>query len=241
MKQYSFIFIPLFIFPTLLCGQSGTIKIAKPKQEKEVIPPPSKNRIGIGFEAGTNYTFKKNDKVGYGAGILISPRTDRFYVPELGLAYSHEKQYFSLSGYNVETNTPQRAIARSQTTLDYLKLPIFLTYGHFVTGRSAGGHVAMGVIPKYLLKAANEDGRIRKEDLNEFNLAWCFKVRFPLGNRASLQIRYSKDLFENIKDRDIYTDTGAWINKQRSKTGLIEVSLASSLSGFNVLNARARR
>lgn len=241
MKQYSFISILLFIFPVLLFGQSGTIKIAKPKAEKEAIPPPPKRGTVIRLEAGTNYAFKKNDKVGYGASVLVLPRIDRFYVPEFGIAYSHEKQYFSLSGYDLETNTAQKAIARSQTTLDYIKLPIFLTYGHFATGSRVSGHVAVGVIPKYLLKATNEHGRILKKDLNEFNLAWCFKTIFPLGKQIGLQIRYSKDLFENIKNRDIYTDTGVWINKQRSKTGLIEVSLTCSLSDVKLLNAQARR
>lgn len=227
-KAYSaFLFLLLFSF--VANSQTGTIKIAKPPAaKKDTIIPPKKKYIGIGIDAGSNYTFKGIHQYGYYADIRFPTHHFLFW----GLGYAHEIEYYSLSAYNKETLKPELAYTKSVNQSDYAKLDLGISYNMAVGARS-NFYFMLCLEPQYLLQTKNQYGRLNYSDFNKFNLAGSVSIGVPIPlvhRRCSVHIRYSKDFIDNLKDKNLYNETGVAIGKQKSKTNLLSLSLSMNLA-----------
>lgn len=225
-KTYSaFLFLLLFSFVSY-SQTTETIKIAKPQPAKEDKIIPQKRYMGIGLTAGSNYTFKGINQYGYFAEIHFPCHHLLFW----GLGYAHENEYYRLSPYNTETLKPEQAYSKSENKSDYAKLDLGITYNMAIGARS-NFYFLLCLEPQYLLQTKNQYGQLHYSDFNKFNLAGCVSIGIPLlQHRSSLHLRYSKDFIDNLKDKNIYNETGAIVGKQKSKTNLLSLSLTIGLA-----------
>lgn len=224
MKKAYSAFLFLFLFSFVSYSQTGTIKIAKPPAaKKDTVIPPKKSPSIITITAGGNYTFKGINKIGYDAEVLF---IHSFY---LGVKYSHEMEYYQLSPYNTETLLPETAYSKSENQFDYIKLPFgtatHMTYGN-MKKKLGMSYFSLGLVPEYLLKVKNQYNRLNINNFNRFNLAGNITIGFPFLKHYSVNFSYSKDFFNNLKDKNIYDETGAVVGKQKSKTNLISLSIS---------------
>jgi hypothetical protein len=220
MKRSLSILTCALIFPLLSFSQTGTIKIAKPVKKDTVINfkrPPL-----FTFSAGANYTLKKNTKIGYEATVLFRPYGHAFGI---GIEYCQEEQYYELSAYNKDLMLPDNSFPKSQNRSQYLKLP--LEFGCTVSiGGTGNFYYALMLKPEYLLKMKNENNRLEYTDFNQFNLAGGFTFGVRVKKHYRINLTYSKDFFENIKDRNIYNSNGGITGKQKTKTNLLSFSVS---------------
>lgn len=223
MKGLCFSILFFSLISIQLSSQTGTIKIVKPvTPKKDTVLPPSKRGIVITTGISGNYTFKGNNKFGYEAEVCIPIHNALF----IGLKYCSENQYYQLSAFNKETATQEPAYARSENRSDYLKVPIVLMRD-IQTGSRRHFLFSFGLVPEYLWKTKNQYGRLNYSEFNQFNLAGTISIGFPIfKNHYSININYSKDFFENLKDRNIYDQYGTTVGKQKSKTNLLSLSLS---------------
>jgi len=230
MKRYYSIILFVFIYQCSITGQNGTIKIAKPAKKDTIVP--KRYLLGLTFDAALNYTFKSNKKVGYDFTVSYIPgRNKNSLFGKIGLQYSIENQYYQLSPYNSSTFHTETGYSKSQNRSDFLKLPIDINYW-MPYGARGGMHLSAGLTPEYLLKTKDEHQRLVYRDFNQYNLAAKVEFGMSIRRRFSFSVRYSKDLFENLKDRNIYNDIGQVTEKQGSKTNLISFSIRYIVHGF---------
>ncbi|CAN5332706.1 hypothetical protein BH10BAC1_BH10BAC1_17930 [soil metagenome] len=225
-KAYSTILFLLLISISQV-AQTGTIKIAKPAApptaKKDTIIP-KKKYIAIGFEAGSNYTFKSINQFGYYAELHLPTHHPLFF----GIGYDHENEYYRLSPYSTETLKPALAYSKSENKSNYVKLQLGVS-SHLSIGNSSHCYFLLALEPQYLLQTKNQHDRLTASNFNKFNLAGLISIGIPIKNRFSLNIRYSKDFIDNLKDKSIYNETGTVVGKQKSKTNLLSISLSANL------------
>ncbi|MDF2438579.1 MAG: hypothetical protein K0Q95_2955 [Bacteroidota bacterium] len=228
MKQL----LALIIFSsvTTVFSQSGTIKVAKPK------PVPKKDTAAIvnviqvwsykPFIA-SNYSFKDNNKLGYEAGISFNRSVNKSLAGAwFGLSYCAEQQFFELSSYDKQKQEKAAPFSQSQNKSEYLKLSMGVgEMLNLLGGRRRGDlYIELGIVPKYLLKTSNEYNRLFYSDFRKYNIAGKVNFGFFIKRRLLFEMIYSHDFLENLKDRNIYDQTGAYIGKQHSKTKLLSFS-----------------
>lgn len=220
MKRICFIVFIALLLSNSLFSQQGTIKIAKPEKKDSVISKPKYYSLSAGV--GTNYTFKKNNKVGYDfeCGIFFSPWSTKvgYFV---GVKYSFENQYFQLSPFDSKTLQVTNGYSKSQNKTEYIKLPLIIR--RWLPLGPSGINFTIGVEPQYCLK--NKNDRLLTEDLNPFNLAGNIGIEIPIGKVYLFNFNYSRDFFENLKDRNIYNTAGEITGKQKTKTNLVSVGI----------------
>jgi hypothetical protein len=226
-RHYSLLFL-LFLC-MIATAQKGTIKIKKPAEPEKELPQletPAPPRMQYCFiDAGANYTFKQNNKIGSYASLSYGGGGRSCCGFSIGLGYSQENVLYGLSGYNSGTHVAEEAIARSHTESVFATLPIGV-HGAFLNGRTVTGFV-LGIEPKYLLSVKNEHDRLGVSDMNRLNMAWKAKLIIPLGKRFDLGLAYSRDFFQNLKNRRIDSSLGTFMGFQRSKTGMVSISLSA--------------
>lgn len=227
-KAYSAILV-LLLITNCLFSQTGTIKIAKPQAAKRdtVIAP--KRQRSVGISISSNYTFKGINQLGYDAEVLLPLAHGTFW----GIKYSHENQYYNLSPYRTETLMPDLLSGKSENKSDYIKMPIGIWYNMSAGNmrrQLASFHLIIGLEGQYLFYTKNQYDRLKYADFKKYNLAGFVGIGIPFRNRVSINIRYTKDFFDNLKDKNIYNETGAIVGKQKSKTDLLSVSLGFAIS-----------
>lgn len=221
--KHKFLFFFL-LFVSISSAQTGTIKIQKPKET----PVPAKDssfaegRSSI-INVGCNYTFKNNRKIGFEAGFTMYPITGKSHFG-IGLQYCVENNYYELSAYNQHTHLADVGYLKSQNKSEYIKIPIEV-YELLHYGANGRGAASLGLAPEYLIKNKNEFQRLYTNDFNRFNVAGFVSVSFVLKH-FRIGIKFSKDVFENLKDRNIYDLNGVVTGKQKSRTNLISFSLS---------------
>jgi hypothetical protein len=230
MKRFLNTLIFLFFLSDLF-SQSGTIRIAKPKKDTVIPAPQPKTQIIIFGHAGSNYTFKNSRKAGYRAGISLGPgyRINPFsHIYSIGLEYCREEENHIASAWNSEQQTSASFIGSSGTSSDYLKMPFAIgACGQVSTGSGRGGNFCLiaTISPEYLLKTANADKRLGYSDLRQLNLSGSFTLGIILRSHYRIDVSYSKDFFDNLKDKNIYDASGNVMGKQRSKTNLLSLNI----------------
>lgn len=229
MKQIFSTFI-LVLLQHFLFSQTGTIKIAKPVKKDTVITP---ERLRFIIHAGSNYTFKSNRKIDYAIGISSSqisfnnPNPSHF--SSMGIEYCVEEQYFEISAYNKAKQMAETPYSKSQNHSEYLKVPLQLGITMILAGVNSKNRGSLqfilGLKPEYLLKTKDENNRLVYSDFKQFNLAGSFTIGIPIKKHYRIDLGYSKDFFENLKDRNLYDPNGAITGKQKTKTNLLSISL----------------
>lgn len=230
-KTYSIIFVILLI-ATTSSSQTGTIKIAKPKPiptPAQAPPINNKPKRFLGVGVGSNYTFKGINRFGYDAEILI-PLAHQVF---LGIKYSHENQYYNLSPYNSETLTLEQSNGKSENKSDYISMPLGASC-NIALGNTKrqliSCNVMIGVEGQYLFNTKNQYDRLKYADFKKYNLGGFVSIGIPVRNRFSINLRYTKDFFDNLKDKNMYNETGLIIGKQKSKTNLLSLSVSCSIT-----------
>lgn len=219
-KVYSAILI-LLLLVNYSVSQTGTIKIAKPPEKKETPIKQQKTRFAA-VSVGTNYTFKGINKVGYNAEVMFSVLNNH---ASLGLGYCNENQYYQLSPDNSDTLNSLQGFTKSENKADYIKMPFRIMYSLAVSARGRV-YFTWGVTPEYLLKTKNQYGRLNYSDFNQFNLSGHIALGFPIRKlNLKVNLGYSKDFFNNLKDSNVYNDQGIATGKQKSKTNLLSLSI----------------
>jgi hypothetical protein len=210
-----------------LLSQTGTIKIQKAKPQKDTIVATPKTRIVVIANAGINYTLKKNTKIGYNFGIDLGPgnRGPYSHLYSIGFEYCVEEQNYLLSAWDKEYMAPAGFVERSGTRSHYLKVP-FKIGSHMMINRFSNLLLGLGLKPEYLLKTQNKDRRLSYSDLAQYNLSGLVSLGMYFKKVYRIEFSYSKDFFENLKDRNIYDSNGAVTGKQRSKTNLLSLTLS---------------
>lgn len=217
-----------FMIMSSLFPQTGTIKIVKAKPKIDTIIPWPKTRIVIIVHAGTNYTFKKNNKIGYQGGIAFGPGYKGVPYPHIysiGLEYCVEEQNYHLSSWHKDLQAPVHFIANSGTRAEYLQVP-FRVGSHLITGRASNLHMAFGLTPEYLLKIKNADQRLSYSDFRQYNLSGSVTLGMYFKRVYRIELTYAKDFFENLKDKNIYDSSGTITGKQKSKTNLVSLTIS---------------
>jgi hypothetical protein len=227
--KYKLLFF-LFLFVSISFAQTGTIKIAKPAPVKKDTIVKTRPSLTFVLSAGGNYTFKKNSKIGFDAGITYVPRSPSFkHGVSIGLQYSLENIYFILSPYNKMQQQADTGYAKSQNKMEFIKLPVHINYA-MMMGNNTRVDFSFGVMPEYLINTKNEYGRLMNRDFNQFNVAGLVGIRFQLYRNFELSVRYSKELFQRLKDRNVYDSNGKIIGKQDETASLLSVSLVYGFS-----------
>lgn len=226
-KAYSAILV-LLLFTNCLFSQTGTIKIAKPQETKKDTVIPQKSYRAIMTSLSSNYTFKGINQLGYEAEVLVGFFNNHYFV---GLKYCNENQYYELSPYNSETLLSETGYSKSENKSDYLKMPIgysaFMASRGLYVGRRGNFCLTMAIVPEYLLNTKNQYGRLSYNNFNQFNLSGYVALGIPIRKlNLSVNISYSRDFFNNLKDKNIYNEQGAIIGKQKSKTNLLALSIS---------------
>lgn len=217
MKQ---IIICLFFIITSCFGalsQTRTIKISKPTVETQDSIT-VKRKYSVTAVTGVNYTFKKNNKVGYDLGVLFPISTYKSYRRRyfVGIKYSQENQYFKsidLTVDNVQNN--------------YLGMPIGIVKKLSLGAKTDLGLV-LGLTPEYQVKLKSD--KLKDSHFNPFNVSANISLVFPIRNRFGIQVAYSKDIFGNLKSKNIYNLNGDKIGNQQSHTNLMTVALIFTIS-----------
>lgn len=225
MKRIYSTFLLLGLLVNLGLAQTGTITIAKPPQpKKDTIAPPAPISLRVIYLEG-NYTFKGNNRPGIDAGFMLFPKRIAHNMLGVGLEWDYEQQYYLLSPFNNETMAPDIPYNHSQTKSSYLKLQGVFRYP-ITINRNGNLWFHTGIAGKYLLKTENEHHRLNYSDFHQYNMNWFFSmdVLFGKGHYA-FGVKYSKDFFQNLKDRNIYNELGNAVGKINSKNQLLSVSL----------------
>lgn len=227
MKHIFSILIFTFILHITLFSQTGTIRIAKPKPlpKKDTLIIP-KRTFGILAHISGNYTFRANNKIGYEAGIALITRCSA----SIGLSYCVEEQYYQLSSYNMAEQKPETPFFYSQNHSEYLKLPLEIGSNGLIIGGIKSSitrniYFGLGLCPEYLLKTKDEHERLKYGDFNQFNLAGSITLGITVKKNCRIGFTYSKDFFENMKDRKLYDVYGSATSKQKTKTKLLSFSV----------------
>ncbi len=229
-KAYSAILVLLLIANCLL-SQTGTIKIAKqPVPKKDTIIPAKKNRT-IGIYLSSNYSFKGINQLGYDVEVLI-PFVHAIYW---GIKYTRENEYYNLSPFGTETLMPNLLSGKSENKSDYIKMPLGLSYNMCIgnikrTKRSRNLHFMIGLEGQYLFNTKNQYDRLTYADFKKYNLAGFVGIGIPVREGFSVNFCYTKDFFDNLKDKNIYNEQGAIVGKQKSKTDLLSLSISFAIS-----------
>ncbi len=223
MKRIYISILFLSLSSILLFSQTGTIKIVKPiSPKKDTVVTSPKRTIYITTSAASNYTFKGNNNMGYEAEVTIPFHNILF----IGLKYSNENEYYQLSPFNKETFKQETPYQKSATKSEYLKLPIVVKE-YYNIGKRGYFLFSFGLTPEYLIKTKNQFNRLNYSDFNKFNLAGTISIGHSILRKyCSINLCYSKDFFENLKDKKIYDPNGAIVGKQKSKTNLLSLSLS---------------
>lgn len=221
-KAYSAILV-LLLATNCLFSQTGTIKIAKPTVPKKDTVIPVKRYRAIITSVSSNYTFKGINQLGYEAEVLVGFLNNHYFV---GLKYCNENQYYQLSPYNSETLLSETGYSKSENKSDYLKMPIGFS-SFLAVGNRGRFYFSMAIVPEYLLKTKNQYDKLSYSDFNQFNLSGYVALGIPIRKlNLSVNISYSRDFFNNLKDKNIYNEQGAIIGKQKSKTNLLALSIS---------------
>ncbi|MGZ4055934.1 MAG: hypothetical protein ACXVPU_13140 [Bacteroidia bacterium] len=224
MKQLSTLLLIFFIsLVTINAQTSGTIKVAKPVKKDSVITSPSK-RIYLQTFAGANYTFKKNNQIGWNARLTFIPNNYHPCNYGIGIEYSIQYQYFQLSSYNTKTKSADTPYPRSQNKGEYIKIPLDIMY-HILYGSRGNTVVFIEATPGYLFKDKDEHNRLNISDFNQFNLSGTFGLGFRLRGSLGIYLSYSRSFISELKDKNLYDITGQAIGSQRSKTRLLSLSI----------------
>ncbi len=233
-KIYSIVFATLLIATTAL-SQTGTIKVAKPKPTPKPIPQkepvqPVQHQKAILINAAGNYALKDINKMGYEAEVLLPLWNNLFFW---GIKYSHESEYYNLQPYDTETSTSAFAYSKSISESDYLKMPIgfstfMVNHNVQISGGRRTGNVCLswGIAPEYLLKTKNQYGRLNYGDFNKFNLSGFAGIGIPIRQSFAINLNYSRDFFNNLKDNNIYNEIGTVVGKRKTKTNLVSISVS---------------
>ncbi len=235
MNYKLFFFLFVLNFSTIGFAQTGTTKIAKPKEDK-VVPilpkkdstAPFKRQLYLSVDFSTNYTFKGNNKVGFDGGILFRYsifKNSKFKNFVIGFQYDYENIYYKLSAYNKLTKQTEISYTNSQNISQFIKMPIRLQGNDIVGGARWSGMGFIGITPKYLLKNKNELDRLNTNDFNQFNLSWTIGIGHRLFKQIWYKVEYSKDFFQNLKDIHVYNSNGEVIGKQKSQTNLFSFTI----------------
>lgn len=236
-NSYSAILVFLLI-TNCLFSQTGTIKIAKPPATKKDTIIPQKNQRAIITSVSSNYTFKGINQLGYEAEVLVGFYNNHCFV---GLKYCNENQYYQLSSYNSETLLSETGYSKSENKSDYLKMPIgfstFLTGGNINVGNRGRFCLSMAIVPEYLLKTKNQYDRLGYDNFNQYNLSGYVALGIPIKKfNLSVNVSYSRDFFNNLKDKNVYNEQGAVIGKQKSKTNLLALSISYRITAYGSKN-----
>ena len=154
----------------------------------------------------------------------ISDNT-QFHGVYIGINYSHEIEYYRLSAYNTETQVVQTPYNKSENSSDYIKIPFGLAT-HMAVGSMSRIYACIGLAPSYLIKTKNEYGMLNDSNFNKFNLEGNVQIGFPIRKRYAINIAYTKDFFDNLKDKRLYNEMGEAIGTQKSKTNLLTLSVS---------------
>ena len=226
MKKHDSILLFLSFISNFLVSQTGTIKVAKPAPKKDsVITQKAYRRIRL--EIGSNYTFKGINKLGVDAEVIFRLAHRTF----IGLQYSYQNQYYSLSPFNTETLKQETISGKSENKQQYLKMPIGFSY-YMNIGTQCTFNISPELAPEYLLSTSNQYGRLNYSKFHQYNVSGIISIGLRIRSRLSLNICYSKDFFENLKDRNMYNVTGTVVGKQKSKTNLISLSLSTYIGRY---------
>lgn len=220
---FSFLFIT---FSCLLAQNTGTIKIAKPILKDTVVKKIKDARLYVSL--GANYTFLKNNKIGYefGVGYRITPHHLNGY--DLSIIYSKEFRYFNK--FNSDNNS--FFIEKSQTTLEYIKIPLRMSHS-ISLGQSSNFRLAFGVGGKYLFQVKNENNYFSLTKYNRYNGFFFFDIKIPIiRNIYNISISYSRDFFENLKDVSLYDNNNNVIGKQKTKTNLLSIAIVYKIKSI---------
>ncbi|MGB3947543.1 MAG: hypothetical protein WBM13_06145 [Bacteroidia bacterium] len=218
MKQIT---ICLFFIITCYFGahsQTRTIKIAKPTVEALDSITTVKLKYFVTAFAGLNYTLKNNNKVGYQLGVLFPISLYKSYRRRyfIGVKYSQENQYYKsidLTVDNVQNN--------------YLSMPIGVVK-NLLLGAKMDLGLVLGLTPEYQVKLKSD--KLKDSQFNPFNVSTNISVVFPIRNRFGIQVEYSKDIFGNLKSKNIYNLNGDKIGNQQSHTNLMTVAVIFTIS-----------
>lgn len=222
MKVFYFITLIITLSFAQLVAQTGTIKIAKPKEsnsKKDSLPP--EKWFGTKLYASSNYTFKGNDDFGFEAGISLGR-----YHQRIGIEYCFENQYYQISSFDSIRQTN----LKSKNQSSFIKIPWSfgadnMTFGTMRGSRNTRINFLLGVAGEYLLAYKNEDDKLKINNFNRFNLSWHFQLGYSI-KRVGISLKYSHDFFQNLKDIRLYDISGNAIGKQKSKTNLLSFSLS---------------
>lgn len=223
-KTYSAILV-LLLITNCLFSQTGTIKIAKPPAAKKDTVIPAKRYTALGINVGSNYSFKGINQLGYDAEVVLPLGHGLFW----GVKYSHENEYYNLSPYNPEVVLQEQISGKSENKSDYIKVPVGVSY-NMSMGRKTSFHFMAGLEGQYLFNIKNQYDRLKYGDFKKYNLAGFVGIGIPLRERFSVNFRYTKDFFDNLKDKNIYNNTGEIVGKQKSKTNLLSLSISFTIS-----------
>lgn len=214
-------------------SQTGTIKVEKKTVEK--IDTTKKVQLqdptirAIGISVAGNYTFNDINKYGFETEVSI-PFLDIF---RFGIVYSRELNYQTLQPYDPELLSTAIHPTKSVVQSDYIKIPIgfssFLADANpsFSSGsRSREFCVSLGLAPEYLLQTKDQFGLLEDSDFRRFNISIYGTVGIPLGySNFSVNLGYSHDFFNNLKNDKIYNTTGEVLGKRKSRTNTTTLSI----------------
>jgi hypothetical protein len=225
-RHFSVIFC--LLFNSFTFSQAGTIKVAK--SEKKDTMKVSGGTLALSSHISCNYTLKNNQKIGYEIGVSGGQIfNQKKYSYLIGLNFCTEEQYYTLSAFNPKEQKTEIAYANSQNHSTYLKLPVEIGATIRFSKKNAQ-YFGLGLSPEYLLKTKNEYHRLMYSDFYQFNLSGFFTLGIRiLHQHARISLTYSKDFFENLKDRNIYDSDGKITGKQKSKTDLVSFSISYGL------------
>jgi len=217
MKKAFIFLIFSFLVVGVFAQNKGTIKVAKPVVKDSVV----KYKVySYFFSGGINYTYLKNNSVGYNCqiGYFLSP--NYFHRLSISVIYSKEYRYFNYFNFN----NGKPFIEKSQTALEYLKLPLHYS-NSIVLGNRSGFLLNIGMGCKYLLAAKNP-AIYSYRNFNQFNGYYSLEMAFRLFHRKNLLLNfsYNRDIFENLKDSKLYDENHNVIGKQKSRTTLTSIS-----------------
>lgn len=236
-KAYSAILVLLLVTNCLL-SQTGTIKIAKPPATKKDTVIPQIRYRAIITSVSSNYTFKGINQLGYEAEVQVGFRNNHYFI---GLKYCNENQYYQLSPFNSVTHLSEIGYSKSENKSDYLKMPIgistFMAGGGIAINNKGNIGFSMAIVPEYLLKTKNQYNRLAYSDFNQFNLSGYISLGIPIRKlNLHVNVSYSRDFFDNLKDKNIYNEQGVIVGKQKSKTNLAALSISYRIRTYGNRN-----
>jgi hypothetical protein len=232
MKQsFTLLLFVCFTFQIAMAQSTGTIKIAKPKADPTVSPKPTPKILTIVPFVGANYALKQNKKFGWDGGLIFFPSFNKLQTNSefgIGIEYSLQYQYYQLSSFNTKTSLAEIPFSKSENRQEYIKIPI-----QAMSPIHMGSHsivlFVLEATPTYLLKNKNEFNRLTISDFNQFNIAATFGLGFSSIAHTKLYFSYSKIILNELKDKNLYDNSGLITGSQKSKTSLVSLSILYSV------------